>query len=38
MTVSLGFGDVKCMLAFNMYFSDSFCVALIRDLMFKNMH
>ena len=36
--MSLGFGDVRCMQAFIMYFSDSFYVVAIGDLLFKNMH
>ena len=37
--MSLGFGDVKCMQAFNVYFSDSFfCVVAISDILCKYMH
>ena len=36
--MSLGFGNVKCMQAFNVYFSDRFCVVAISDILCKYMH
>ena len=36
--MSLGFGDVKCMQAFNVYFRTVFCVVAISDILCKYMH
>ena len=36
--MSLGFGDVECIQAFIVYFSDSFSVVAISDILCKNMH